>query len=464
MKSRDGSGNAGSRSGFGSAADPGSSTFSTGGRHNAPRFTESEIKTRLDTALKSKQAPLLSQLVEGPYQDIQNATGQQRYPSQSEADQALCNILAFWLGRDPTAMDNVFRQSALMRPKWDEAHSADGLTYGQLTIRKATEDSTSTYGSPPRPDRRSARNGTIHGCTPADLKEQFSVEVNWIYRTHIPEGEPTMINGREGDGKTTFCLLVAKEILAANPDSMIYWFATEGAVRNTLAKLDELGLTSDRFQVAQKLDGSFLFDFSRSSADVDSMGELVRNAPRPVIAVFIDSLRGATSLDDNDSKVGTIMHHLNEIVCNQHKAALIYIHHFGKGKKKTLLDRSVGTTAAPAAVRHILSIVPAGKSKIKRLVKCSKSNIDDTIPDLEMVKQGNGFFISETGNEAGEAKIDRAERFLSDLFTDKKEIPSDEVFASGEGIELTKPVLKAAKQRLGIKSLKRRDRWCWVWP
>ena len=36
----------------------------------------------------------------------------------SSADLALCNILAFWTGRDPHAIDRIFRQSALYRDKW----------------------------------------------------------------------------------------------------------------------------------------------------------------------------------------------------------------------------------------------------------------------------------------------------------------------------------------------------------
>jgi len=39
------------------------------------------------------------------------------YPSQSEADLALCAILAFWTARDPGRIDSLFRESGLMRPK-----------------------------------------------------------------------------------------------------------------------------------------------------------------------------------------------------------------------------------------------------------------------------------------------------------------------------------------------------------
>lgn len=41
------------------------------------------------------------------------------YVSPSEADQALCNILAFYTGGDADEMDTLFRQSKLYRDKWD---------------------------------------------------------------------------------------------------------------------------------------------------------------------------------------------------------------------------------------------------------------------------------------------------------------------------------------------------------
>ena len=61
----------------------------------------------------------------------------------SAADMALCNMLAFWTGCDAARMDDLFRQSGLMRPKWDERHGAD--TYGALTIAKAIRDCPNRY-------------------------------------------------------------------------------------------------------------------------------------------------------------------------------------------------------------------------------------------------------------------------------------------------------------------------------
>lgn len=67
------------------------------------------------------------------------------YASASEADLALCSLLAFWTGPSPASIDALFRQSGLMREKWDKRHHGDGQTYGQGTIAKALEGRTAFY-------------------------------------------------------------------------------------------------------------------------------------------------------------------------------------------------------------------------------------------------------------------------------------------------------------------------------
>lgn len=67
------------------------------------------------------------------------------YESQSEADTALCSLLAFWTGGDATWMDQLFRQSELIRPKWDEQHFANGDTYGERTIERAISGVSDFY-------------------------------------------------------------------------------------------------------------------------------------------------------------------------------------------------------------------------------------------------------------------------------------------------------------------------------
>lgn len=70
------------------------------------------------------------------------------YSSQSEADMAFCNMLAFWTGRNAALMDEIFRNSGLMRDKWDRRQS--GSTYGALTIQKACEQCENVYQPKPK--------------------------------------------------------------------------------------------------------------------------------------------------------------------------------------------------------------------------------------------------------------------------------------------------------------------------
>lgn len=72
------------------------------------------------------------------------------FPSQSEADLALCNHLAFWTGRDEAQMDRIFRTSGLMRKKWDEKRGIE--TYGNITIGKACAACAEIYEANKYPD------------------------------------------------------------------------------------------------------------------------------------------------------------------------------------------------------------------------------------------------------------------------------------------------------------------------
>ena len=65
------------------------------------------------------------------------------YPSQSEADLAFANMLAFWTGKDFDKMDEIFRHSSLMRDKYDQKHGK--TTYGIALLNKAINDTTETY-------------------------------------------------------------------------------------------------------------------------------------------------------------------------------------------------------------------------------------------------------------------------------------------------------------------------------
>lgn len=98
----------------------------------AHNLSESEVIAHINN---SKQSDLFNTLMKGEWQG--------NYDSQSDADMAFSNLLAFWCARDFDQMDSIFRQSGLYRPKWDAKRSDS--TYGEQTLYKAINEASNIY-------------------------------------------------------------------------------------------------------------------------------------------------------------------------------------------------------------------------------------------------------------------------------------------------------------------------------
>lgn len=68
------------------------------------------------------------------------------YPSHSEADLALCSLLAFWTGGDAARIERLFNRSGLVRDKWRNRPD-----YRERTIRTAIQQCDAFY-DPSEPD------------------------------------------------------------------------------------------------------------------------------------------------------------------------------------------------------------------------------------------------------------------------------------------------------------------------
>ena len=113
-------------------------------------MTDQEL---IDKARACKTGSLFQLLYSGSWEGL--------YPSQSEADIAFCNHLAFWTQKDEKQMDRIFRSSGLMREKWDQKRGS--LTYGQITIQKACLSCTEVYEPKPSVDDTKVAIGMFRG-------------------------------------------------------------------------------------------------------------------------------------------------------------------------------------------------------------------------------------------------------------------------------------------------------------
>lgn len=109
------------------------------GRVNLAEFEKDEIKLSNESLwekmFRSKNGDEIRSLYNGNL--INN--------DHSASDLALCNHLAFWTGKSATRMDTMFRESSLMRDKWDVIHFRDtNETYGERTIATAISSTSTT--------------------------------------------------------------------------------------------------------------------------------------------------------------------------------------------------------------------------------------------------------------------------------------------------------------------------------
>ncbi len=168
------------------------------------------------------------------------------YESQSQADLALCNHLAYYTGNDAGRMDSMFRQSGLMRVKWDEKHGNNGTqTYGDMTISKAIAGTRETYDSAKPPQGKGvARTVTEQPAPvaevryiPAYLEKSLEGDIGRYQRYSNRktgysnlDAKTSLYNGLyvvgavSSLGKTTFCTQLADQLAQAGEHVLFFAF------------------------------------------------------------------------------------------------------------------------------------------------------------------------------------------------------------------------------------------------
>ena len=109
------------------------------GRVNLAEFEKDEIKISNESLwekiFRSKNGDEIRSLYNG---NLIN-------DDHSASDLALCNHLAFWTGNSAPRMDAMFRETSLIRDKWDVIHFSDtNETYGERTIGVAISSTSTT--------------------------------------------------------------------------------------------------------------------------------------------------------------------------------------------------------------------------------------------------------------------------------------------------------------------------------
>jgi hypothetical protein len=299
-----------------------------------------DLRLKLDEAFTSKHGKKIKKLFDG------DTSG---YPSPSEADQALCNHLAFWLDRDPAKIDRAFRCSFLFRDKWDENRYGDGTTYGQMTIRKAVKLTTDAHR--PATNQRnqhtnSSKEGIITTISLKDLAKKDFGEVKSIIDNGIlPKGGCLIIAGESGVGKSLITIewsimlaaglnLYEDHLLIPQPRSSII-FQSENIPRFVQQRLRMMikgiplnSAPNNIFMNEEQILGFDINDdqcFEKIIAAVNQRGAEV---------IFIDPLQSFHHVNENDNVAMRGVLDRFSRVGRETSAAVIIVHHFTKHNEK----------------------------------------------------------------------------------------------------------------------------------
>jgi hypothetical protein len=222
---------------------------------------------------------------------------------------------------------------------------------------------------------------------------------------------------------------------------------------------------SKRFVLLRHQDGSFQFNFNlpRDQELLDDTLAKSIEAGRQVVAVFVDSIRGISPFDDNDSRIKNVLMTVNSIVCEKNSGCLVYIDHHKKGKASSLLDKSIGTTAKTSSVCRVFSVVPT--SRYVRKLRLAKENIitDKPPPELDVIFANNKLLFSESLEQADLTKVAQAEEWLIKIFSEKSTYKARDIYAVGEQGGFNVSTIKEAKKNLPIKSWQEKIGKPWYW-
>lgn len=361
------------------------------GRHSTPEAAAPDGEV-LDLIRKSKQSFIFDDL-------YSNGNWESYYTSQSEADLSLCNMLAFWCRKDPEQMDRLFRQSALMRDKWDRKQS--GTTYGAITIQKAISGCENVYtpkesyairigsGKEPPPKRYTFDDtGNADRLTDAfgDILRYSFPARKWLYydgRRWTPDNEGTI---RQMADKVVLAMPKDEHLYAADPDTHEAFKKHAKKSRSSSAKAAMIKETEHRVPIlpSQMDNHHGLFNTPSGIVDLDTGEILEHNKDK-----FLTKMAGFDYTDNADCPqwqefLGTIFRQDKDLIryiqkavgysltgYNEEQCAFI-LHGDGRNGKTTFIevlreilgDYAVNIQAETLMVKRGFS---SGSSELARL-------------------------------------------------------------------------------------------------
>lgn len=314
----------------------------------APAAPDVEMDHSEWTQEDNGRSIIISASIQGDsYRKLFNGHFDGDYPSQSEADLALCRILAYWSNNDSKQMDRMFRKAKLYRPKWDKIHGRL-TTYGQMTIQKAISWNNKTAQSTKTYDRgvfNLVQVGLIEAKPP-----------QWLIVGLIERDSLALAFGDPGCGKSFWAIDLS---LCTSTGTVFHGYKVEQGPVIYIAGEGRNGLKRRMiaWSIANKVphDTAPLFVSSMPAAFTDAQMvlqvqaaiESVTAVHGPPVLIIIDTLaRNFGPGDENSTRDMSQFIQALDILRAKSQATVLIVHHSGHGDK----SRARGAMALKGAL------------------------------------------------------------------------------------------------------------------
>jgi uncharacterized protein (DUF927 family) len=194
----------------------------------------------------------------------------QKTSDHSSDDLSLCNLMRYYT-QNIEQIDRIFRQSALMRDKWDEVHFGNGDTYGEGTIKISLNTRTRVYTETVRTPLPDVIDFEILNFDVG----QFKIKSDGIFKQKVDKdgnefliritSTPCVITAK-GNNKDNGDLLYKVVIKGGSSTPKIVWRKGSGLFKKSgVLELLDFGL---EFQEADSGEmNKFFFEFTNNYRD-----------------------------------------------------------------------------------------------------------------------------------------------------------------------------------------------------